>query len=249
MGFTARPHRQGHLEREREEDRAFRPQAISKEVQAVSGRRSSFINYKCCISSDIVQVTNRYNNANIIGATSGWLKWVYNSTANTMQALFYNLQNGSATAQSTADVVTGNAQVLTLAQIGESGISGTVTFNGVSISLPGLALTSFSVDQIGRTAIQVSYQVNKAVKCTFYFREDTGPGEWQTDTDYASAFHSTHPNHQITGLTQGTWYHIYVSVEDEDANTLCFPCFPPNYYRIKTATLTAAGIEDGIIED
>ena len=214
----------------------------------MSGRRSSFINFRKRLSSDVVQITNRYNNANIIGATSGWIKWIYDSTANTMQALFYNLQNGSATAQSTADVVTGNAQVLTFAPIAGSGISGTVTFNGVSISLPGLALTSFAISQIGRTAIQVSYQANKAVKCTLYYRTDTGPGAWQANTAHTTTFHSAHVNHQITGLTQGTWYHIYVSVLDQDGNTLCYPCFPPDYYKVKTATDVDAGVEDGIKE-
>lgn len=214
----------------------------------MSGRRSSFLNYAKCLSSDVVQIANRYNNANMAGATHGWFKFTYNDSTNKMKAEFFiDVDDVAAVAESTEDTVTGSEQTLTLTEIDSSNVSGTVKFNGASVVMPGLMIWDVELVQIGKTSLKISYKTNKDTKCTVYYRTDAGPGEWQTDTTYASEFHSTHTLHGISsGLSPATWYHFYISAVDQGANTVTWPPYPPNYYRFKTASDTESGVDDGI---
>ena len=99
----------------------------------MSGRRSSFLNYWATLSEDVVEIYDRYNNADMTGTTDGAFKFIYDSTFGTIKVEYYDEYDGTKLAESTTDNVTGSEQELTLTEVDSSGVSGTVSINGVSI--------------------------------------------------------------------------------------------------------------------
>jgi hypothetical protein len=128
------------------------------------------------------------------------------------------------------------------------GLTAAVIAKQPTEALAPLTITNFEIIAISLTFARLNWTTSAPTICRTLARRETPLGSWASKP-YTSSYHTDHSGHITPTLVAGQWYHIYVKSWDEAGQLCSYPCYPPFYYRIKTATRTDPGIDDGIWEE
>lgn len=109
---------------------------------------------------------------------------------------------------------------------------------------PVLTITDVSFS-ITRTAITISYTVSAEATCRISYATAVDEDIMLLEYALFSPNHETHA-HEISGLAEGTEYHISVRAYDTSGNNAFAPALT-TWYAVRTATAEVAGEYIGIV--
>ena len=150
------------------------------------------------------------------------------------------VQQGVAIPERVADGVTAVQQGVA---IPERILTDPVRFVWQEYSFVQPFVTNFTIDRIGRTSAEFSYDTAESVACLIWARTEGPPlGAWSLKV--YPGFHSTHTRHSNAPMPFDSWVHMYLALLTTVYTWEYWPTWPPMVYRYKTANAGGTGGED-----
>ena len=128
------------------------------------------------------------------------------------------------------------------------GLTAAVIAKQPTEALAPLTITNFEITAISMTFARLNWTTSAPTICRTLVRRETPLGSW-VSKPYIGAYHTDHSGHITPTLVAGQWYHLYVKSWDVPGQLAMYPNYPPWYYRFKSASRTAAGIDDGVYQE